>query len=66
MRDAGTGQEEVLEKPRTRWEQHWETSSAEGPLSRANGTICHVSKVSHVMAPEDKHIWNGAPASNWE
>lgn len=34
--------------------------------SRANGVICSVTKVSHVMAPEDKHIWNGTPASNWE
>lgn len=35
-------------------------------LSRANGTICGVRKGSHVMAPEDKPIWNDAPASNWE
>lgn len=35
-------------------------------LSRANGTICSVRKGSHVLAPEDKHIWKGAPASHRE
>lgn len=31
MRDAGIGQEEVWEKPRTRWDRDWGTSSAKVP-----------------------------------
>lgn len=49
IRDAGTGQEEVLEKSRTRWDQGWEISQLKGFLQ---------SQQCNLQCPE-------RPATSW-